>query len=82
MVCCHDLFVCSNSGNFFFGLINVEGRELFLHHFRKNKIGMHLDSYKPCPFKRGMMIANTKLYFDTSMNDLDLHPRSLGSEKA
>ena len=38
-------------------------------------------TYEPICFKLGMMLNTTKLQFDSSLNDFDVHPRSQGSGK-
>ena len=43
--------------------------------------GMPSNACESISFKLGWMTGTTKLYFDTILNDLDLHIRSQGYEK-
>ena len=68
--------------NLFFELLLVEGENSTQLIFMKDmfKIGLRLDAYKPISFKL-VLIVDTIIHFDSSVNDLDLHPRSQGYEK-
>ena len=43
--------------------------------------GLHVDIYRPVSFKHGMIKGTSKLYLNSSLNDLDLHSRLQFLEK-
>ena len=58
-----------------FDIIDIQGREIYLHDFVKYtcNTGLHLDTYKPICFKLGLILDLTNFY---SFNDLDFPSRS------
>ena len=63
---------------FFFSIISIQGRGLFLGNCVKQAtdIGLHSDVCVPMSFKRGIDTTCT------SLNDLSIHSRSQGHEES